>query len=202
MGVLGVPNTRPGWLCPAALNQARARRSFSLLVNRPTGPLPGENFSNAFQGRTFGAPAARDRARGLGMGLGRRPGQTAESGRNAPTGNPPHHPAAARLCAAAHGGGHRGTNPETLVALAKRRNRRACANRAILPARPLLKPSKIVVKAVCARRPTGNGQDDQVHVHAKAILLGSILHRSEARPGLGLGFRYVRPSFGPGLQGS
>lgn len=38
IGVLGVPNTRPGWLCPVALNQARATRSFSLLVNRPTGP--------------------------------------------------------------------------------------------------------------------------------------------------------------------
>ena len=42
--------------------------------------------------------------------------------------------------------------------------RRACANRAILPARSLLKPSKITVKAVCDRRPTGDGQDGQVQL--------------------------------------
>ena len=34
IGVLGVPSTRSGWLRPALLNQARARWSFSLLVNR------------------------------------------------------------------------------------------------------------------------------------------------------------------------
>ena len=70
--------------------------------------------------------------------------------------------------------------------------RRAHANRAILPARPLLKPSKITVKAVCDRRTTGNGQDDQVHVHAKTTLT-VIFRRFDpapvgrmARTGLGL----------------
>ena len=48
--------------------------------------------------------------------------------------------------------------------------RRACTNGAILPARPLLKPSKITVKAVRACRITGNGQADRVHVHAKTTL--------------------------------
>ena len=31
-------------------------------------------------------------------------------------------------------------------------------------------PYTITVKAVCDRRPTGKGQEDQVHVHAKTIL--------------------------------
>jgi hypothetical protein len=52
---------------------------------------------------------------------------------------------------------------------------------AILPARPFLKPSKITVKAVCHRRPTGDGQDDQVHVHAKTTLT-VILPRFDPAP--------------------
>ena len=47
---------------------------------------------------------------------------------------------------------------------------------AILPARSLLKPSKITVKAVCDRRPTGNGQGDQAPVHAMTTLT-VIFHR-------------------------
>jgi hypothetical protein len=46
MDILGVPNMRPGWLCAAAPNQVRARRSFSLLVNhsplRQCDPLPNQ----------------------------------------------------------------------------------------------------------------------------------------------------------------
>ena len=71
-----------------------------------------------------------------------------------------------------------GSSPHRLGAA----TRRACANGAILPARPLLKPSKITVKAVCDRRPTGNGQDDQVHVHAKTTLT-VIFHRFDSGAG-------------------
>jgi hypothetical protein len=56
-----------------------------------------------------------------------------------------------------------------------------CANGAILPARSLLKPTKITVKAVCARRITGDGQDDQVHLHAKTTLT-VILARFDPAP--------------------
>ena len=52
---------------------------------------------------------------------------------------------------------------------------------AILPAQSLLKPSKITVKAVCDRRPTGNGQGDQAHVHAKTTLT-VIFHRFDPAP--------------------
>jgi hypothetical protein len=59
-----------------------------------------------------------------------------------------------------------GTAPNQLSAAA----RRTCANGAILPAKPLLKPSKITVKAVSTGRTTGHRQDHQVHVHAKTTL--------------------------------
>ncbi len=52
---------------------------------------------------------------------------------------------------------------------------------------PLLEPSKITVKAVCDRRPTGTSQGHQVHVHAKTTLTvifhRSIRRRSEGWPG-------------------
>jgi len=70
-----------------------------------------------------------------------------ESGRDAPAETSSHRAAATRLTAVAHGGGRQGTDPGQLAAPTGRRNRHACANRAILPARPLLKPSKITVKA-------------------------------------------------------
>jgi len=110
--------------------------------------------------------AARDRARDTTG----ESAHIAEGGRDAPAGNPPHHAAAALLSAKAHVGGRRGTDPGQLTASAGRRTRRACANRTILPARQLLKPSKITVKAVCDRRPTGHWQHHQVHVHAKTTL--------------------------------
>lgn len=69
-----------------------------------------------------------------------------------------------------------GSSPHRLGAA----TRRACAKRAILPARSLLKPSKITLKAVCARRPTGSGQSRQVHVRAKPTLT-VIFHRFNRR---------------------
>ena len=65
----------------------------------------------------------------------------------------------------------------------------AYASRAILPARPLSKPSKITVKAVGVRKPTATGQDGQVHVHLGEADLdcdlpsGSIRRQSEGWPG-------------------
>ena len=61
-----------------------------------------------------------------------------------------------------------------------------CANRAIRPARPFLKPTKITVKAVRDRRTTGQRRV-AVHVHARTTLT-VIFHRfdprlSEGRPG-------------------
>jgi transposase-like protein len=54
--------------------------------------------------------------------------------------------------------------------------------RAILPARSLLKPSKITVKGVCARRPTANGQRGQVHVHHAMTTLTVIFRRFDPAP--------------------
>jgi hypothetical protein len=64
-----------------------------------------------------GAPSAprlerAGRVRGMAGELVR----TTETGRDAPPGNPPHNAAAARLSAAAHGGGRRGTDPGQLSA--------------------------------------------------------------------------------------
>jgi len=69
-----------------------------------------------------------------------------------------------------------GSSPHRLSAVPT-----ACANGAILPARSFLNPSKITVKAVCARRPTANGQGDQVHVHTKTTLT-AIFHRFDPAP--------------------
>lgn len=46
-------------------------------------------------------------------------------------------------------------------------NRPRVREQGILPARPLLKPSKITVQAVCCRRATDTGQGDKVNAHAK-----------------------------------
>ena len=89
--------------------------------------------------------AARDRVRSVAGGAG----ASAGGGRDAPRGNSPHHPAAARLSAVATAAAARCADPRALAASAERRKRRrAYANRAILPARPFLKQSKIIVKAV------------------------------------------------------
>ena len=55
------------------------------------------------------------------------------------------------------------------------------------PGAVIAEPSKITVKAVCARRPTATGQDDQAHIYAKPALMvipiGSIRRQSEGWPG-------------------
>jgi hypothetical protein len=142
------------------------------------------------QGRALRAARLATRARAR-YGAGKL-ALTAESGRDAPAGNPLHHAAAARLTAKAHGGGRRGTNPGQLAAPAGHRTRRVCANAAILPAWALLKPSKITVKAVRDRSPTSDCQGDQVHVHAKTALT-VIFHRFDSAP---VG-RMARTGLGP-----
>jgi hypothetical protein len=139
----------------------------------------GENFLYGFQGRAERAArlAARNRARERGGRSGDHNRKRAPRAR----GNPPHHAAAARLTAKAHGGGRRGTDPGQLAVLAERRNPPRVRERAILPARALLKPSKITVKAACDRSTTATGQDDQVHVHAKTTLT-VIFHRFYPAP--------------------
>ena len=71
--------------------------------------------------------------------------------------------------------------PKQLAALAGHRNPPRVRERAILPARPLLKPSKITVKAVCDRRTTGHSQEDQAQVHAKTTLT-VVFHRFDSAP--------------------
>jgi len=124
--------------------------------------------------------AARDRARGYDG----KASAHSKSGRDAPAGIPPHHPAAARLSAKAHGSGRRGTNPGSSPHPAERRTPTR-ANRAVLPARSLLKPSKITIEAVCDRRTTSNRQPmwcTYAKTTLTVILLGSIRRQSEGRP--------------------
>jgi hypothetical protein len=74
-----------------------------------------------------------------------RAGALAEGEREAPAGNSPHHPAAARLSAVATAAAA-GADPKAPAASVERRNpRRAYANRASLPALPFLKLSEITV---------------------------------------------------------
>jgi hypothetical protein len=70
-----------------------------------------------------------------------------------------------------------GSSPHQLSAA----TRRACADGPSSRRGPLLKPSEIAVKAVCDRRPAGNGHEGQVHVHAKATLT-VIFHRFDPAP--------------------
>ena len=107
------------------------------------------------------------------------PTHAAGSGRDAPAGNSPHYAAAASLTVAAHGGGREARTPGSSPHRLGTAMGRACANGAIFGARSLLKPGKITVKAVCARRTTASGQD-QVHVHhAKTTV---IFHRFDPAP--------------------
>ena len=145
-------------------------------------PLSGENFLYLFQGRARRARraarlAARNRVRDTAGELA----HTAEGGRDAPAGNPPHQAAAARLTAVAHGGWRPRHGPQAATAPAERRNPPRVRERGHPPARSLLKPSKITVKAVCDRRPTGHRRHDQVPVHAKTTLT-VIFHRFAPAP--------------------
>lgn len=61
-------------------------------------------------------------------------------------------------------------NPRQLSAA----TRRPYPNGAILPARSLLKPTKITVEAVCDRRTIGHCQGRQVHVYPKTASTGDL----------------------------
>jgi hypothetical protein len=101
--------------------------------------------------------------------------------RDAPAGNPPHQwrplalPQQRTAAAARHG--PRATRRTSWTPL----SRRACANGAILPARPLLKPSKITVKAGLCTQDNRYRSSHQVHVHAKPTLT-LIFHRFDPAP--------------------
>jgi hypothetical protein len=86
MDPLGVPNTCPGWLCAAASDQVRSRRSFSLLVNHSRYWLLApclRELPLRFQGRAQrAAPSVRECARGHGGKLA----LAAKGGREAPVG--------------------------------------------------------------------------------------------------------------------
>jgi hypothetical protein len=109
---------------------------------------------------------ARDRARGHSGG------ELAHSknGRACARGNPPHHPAAARITAAAHGGGGQGTSPGSSPHTWSPQPRRECANGAILPARSLLKRARSPSRPSVTAGQPATGQGDQAHVHAKTTL--------------------------------
>jgi hypothetical protein len=79
-----------------------------------------ENFPYVFKGARS-APRAWRRVTAHATTT-RELARTAESGRDAPEGNPPHSAAAALLSAKAHVGGRRGTDPGQLAAPAGRRN--------------------------------------------------------------------------------
>jgi len=96
--------------------------------------------------------------------------QQSKAGATRPAGNPSHDATATRLSAKAHGGGRRGTDPSSSPHRPSAASRRAYANRAILPARRLLKPAKIAVKAVRDRQANRSPSSHMVHVHAKTTL--------------------------------
>jgi hypothetical protein len=120
-----IPGWLPGWL--------------------PVAPPCGENFLYVFKGARS-APRALRRVAAHTASAGEL-AHTARSGRDAPAGTRSirRRPLALprQRTAAAAEARTPGSSPHRLSAAA----RRACANGAILPARPLLKPSKITVKA-------------------------------------------------------
>jgi hypothetical protein len=59
----------------------------------------------------------------------------------------------------------------------------------------VFKPRKITVKAVRDRRPTVNGQEDQVHVHHAKTTLTVIFHRFHSAPVWGIA-RNKQPTSG------
>jgi hypothetical protein len=166
MGVLGVPNTRPGWLRPAALNQARARRSFSLLVNRPSGPLPRENFlkrfSRARRARRTGWPPHMQKRRATrALSQARRIDCPSLAGHLVdPDTLPVRRSAALRPCRATAASGSRRTRGDRQTNSLTRCRRPSAGARRCKRGHPsgalILKPCKFAVKLVCNRRTTAD----------------------------------------------